>query len=188
MHPTYLSTALILPGLYMEDGKPPHIKGTEFYLGDISDGFAFIDNESLSIYSIEKNKVITIDEIKVGSDNYLEEDLLIIRRNIGIDPECDFYDFSSTNFLDDGDWNDFLFDDANMQCIYEIVKKNYDFQMEQALKNNKLNWIKDNFIFNCSFIALWQEHTSQGFEDLYPEIDCIEFCGEGYVKLIEDQV
>lgn len=186
---TYLSTALILPGLYMEDGRPPEISELEFWDQSQSGGFAFIDNESKAIYSLTRQKIVTLEEIQVDDKNRLSETLIIARSIEGIEADCDFHNSSCINWLADGEYYDMLFDGANFEGedgIAGIVKRNYDYELAQANKNLERykHWLEDK-IFQCSFIALWTTHTSQGYEDLYPELDCIEFLGEGTVILAE---
>lgn len=184
MIPTYLSLALVRPGLYMEDGRPPHISELELWDESNSGGFSFIDNESKAIYSLTRDKIITLEEIKFDENNYLIETLVIPRSIQGISFDCDFHDFSSTNWLDDGDNFDMLFCQENMVEIAKIVMNHYDHEFKRANYNPSRHkyWLESK-IFNCSFIALWDTHSSQGYEDLYPELDFIEFLGEGYVEL-----
>lgn len=200
--PTYISIALINKGLYMENGRPPHVEEFELFDRNQTEGFAFISNESISIYSVDRNKVIELEDIKISKDGYLEEDLVILRSVMGIEFEMDNEDYSQTNWITNGDYAEMLGDEANMKSFYEILIKNYQFELEKSQKFNthqprfcqsghgmhigplKSSW-HDDKIFNMSFIGLFSVHTSQGYEDLYPEIDYIEFLGEGKVSLIE---
>jgi hypothetical protein len=194
MTATYLTAVLILPGQYMEDGRPPKVDDFGFVESE-SGGFSFINNEAKAdvIYSIERKKNITLEDIKVDEKNFLLEELLIIQSFTGVEPECSGDSLSGTNWMDD--YAEMMFDEANMEEIYEITKKNYDYSNERGQKFHEgwrrnpeigpiKNWDSDDKMFLCSFIALWETHSSQGYEDLYPELDRIEFLGQGRVELI----
>jgi len=202
--PVYVRVALLSEGLFMEDGRPPNLSEDEFCFSDSKGGYDFIDNESQIIYSPRLDKNIKLEEIKVSKDGFLEEELLILNSVTGISPECDNHKHSVSNWMDEGDYIDMLGDEANMMAFYEIAKNNYKFELEQSQGFHNYGsrycqggWSKDigpiksswheSKIFNCSFIGLFYPHTSQGFEDLYPELDYIEFLGEGRVELIKNE-
>ena len=173
----------------MEDGRPPGISEFDFWDESQSGGFAFIDNESEAIYSLTRQKIITLEEIQVDERNYLSETLVIIQSIRGIEPESNSLNSPTCNWICDGDYYDMLFDGANFEGkdgIAGIVKRNYDYELDQANKGPKEHehWLESK-IFQYSFIALWATHVSHFYEDSYPELDYIEFLGEGKVILAE---
>jgi hypothetical protein len=192
---TYLTAALILPGQYMEDGRPPGVPEDQIWEENKSGGFGFIDNEARAgiIYSVEQKKNITLEDIKVNEKGLLSEEILIIQSFTGIEPECSGDSLSNTNWMDD--YAEMMFEEANMEGVYEIVKRNYDYSNQRGQKFHEdwrrnpaigpvKNWDSDDKMFFCSFAALWGTKYSQGYEDLYPELDYIEFLGEGRVELV----
>jgi len=194
MIPAYINVAILLPGLYMEDGKPPHTDNNEIYSSaGHGDGYAFLENEARAIYSVDRNKTLKyFDETKVKENGYLDETLLVFRGLRVLQSECSPPQYNG-NWLEE--YIDSISYEENMLAIYNHVRADYNELLfnSQVVPYCQDGWTKhigpkkefwhDEKIIDFSFIACFQVHTSQGYEDLYPEIDCIEFLGEGKVTL-----
>jgi hypothetical protein len=174
MIPTYLTAALILPGLYMEDGRPPNFLASELWDECKSGGFLFVDSESKAIYSLDRKKNVTLDEIQIDENNFLTETLVVAVSIQGISFERDCHNSNSTNWIDNGDNFDMLLCEENMEGIAEIAKSNYDDEFKNANSDpERYSWWLEKKIFHCSFVALWETHMSQGYFDPHPELDAI---------------
>lgn len=144
---------------------------SDFSFGMIAenDGYGYIENEGKVIYSVDRNKIIELEDILVKG-NILQEKLFLFENLIELESRC--------SPPDTGDWLlDYMaesnycdLEEGNMRALYEETTKYYDPKLES-----------DEKIINISFIGFWSVSMSQGYEDLYPEIDYIEYTGAGKV-------
>ena len=172
MIPTFIHSAILLPGLVMEnketvrtaddgvyDGAKPNLDSSEV------DGFEFVGNETSQIYSVDAQKVVTIDEVKVDDQGRLTETLFCL---CGMDELQDCAGPNQWPWL----WKTLLdcdlLHDGNMQCLYEAASQKVD-------RLPKEEWSTDKLL-TVDFLGLWSVELSYHWED-GEQLDDIVFVG-----------
>jgi hypothetical protein len=202
MIPTLIRTAILLPGLSMPD-KPASAE-TIFdptaiitrLPEDPHDGVEWLEAEAKVIYSVDRDKVIKIKDVKVENGR-LAERLFCL---------CGVHEVSAIGgltsrhwfgeFLGDGGYD--LVEENNMAALYEVANDHFQGEIENAKSTDPFpeegsrtltdaDVIREQRLFDQSFLGLWEVSTSQGYYDIAPEIDDISFEGEGRVELMEEK-
>lgn len=172
MIPTQIHGAILSPGLHMDD--PPDnchklINGGLY-------GIDWLENEPAVIYSVDRDQIIKIGEEKVDSSKVLAETLFCLCDIKGLQES--FGDGASSwfrDFLHETGWD--LICEQDMRAMYDVAC---------SLRPADQPFHAASPITNISFLGLWSISTSQGYEDIAPEIDEVTFAGEGKVVLANE--
>ena len=198
MIPTQIDTAILLPGLRMPE-VPPDGRTDAPISGlilDETDGFAWLENEAKVIYSVDRKKVIKIEDVKVDC-GLLAERLFCLCRVSEVGASGGVGEFSRGWFSDFLSEDDFAFiEECNMEALYAVANGHFQGEIDDAKKGNPFavadgepvpdsNIIGEHRLFDQTFLGFWSVSSSQGYYDIAPEIDDISFEGEGRITLIE---
>lgn len=208
MIPTFIHTAILLPGLPMPE-QPEIITTSEAVDADRidslleayeeDDGISWLENEADVIYSVDRKKVIKVEDVKV-ENGLLAERLFCL---------CHIGDVSARGGFTAGNRNWFpellsecgfaYIEEGNMEALYEVANGHFQCEVDNAkasdpfpdlsatpAKSDDSAVIGKRRLFEQTFIGLWSIETSQGFEDIAPDVDDVVFRGEGRVALIEE--
>jgi len=166
MNPTYIETAIYRPGV-----KLTHEEDDDIYLRE--DVTALVDVLGGRIYSVTRDKMIEEGEEAVDAEGRLTEILFVIRHMTeirtcaGRDDHPWLVDYMANVGYED-------LEEGNMLALYEVAVSL--LSGEEAKR----------FVSLASFVGDWIIHTSQGYQDDYPEIDEIEFAGACDIELREE--
>ena len=172
--PTYISVVVMRPGMPMEQPRVPEL--SDFLLNmDGADGFDFLANECVALYSVERNKIVEHEDILVDKDGILKETILGF---------CHLMELTPQVLIDSGPWLwDYIkngsyadLEEHNMAAIYAHASDLIDARLKEGkpARNNL-------FSFSVSFVALWSIHMDRGNWEEPAEIDHIEFHSPGEV-------
>lgn len=215
MIPTYIHTAILLPGLPMpEQPEVVSLAPEVFDPAEVSDddsidslldpcdetdGIAWLESEADVIYSVDRKKVIKVEDVKV-ENGVLVERLFCL---------CHIGEVSASGGLTAGNRNWFsellsesgfaYIEEGNMEALYEVANGHFQCEVDSAKasdpfpdlsaphdKSDGLAVIGKRRLFEQTFLGLWSIETSQVFEDIAPEIDDVVFAGEGRVEPIKE--
>ena len=202
MIPTLIHTAILLPGLSMPDGSAtaePLFDPATIITSlpeDPHDGVEWLEAEAKVIYSVDREKVIKIEDVKVENGR-LAERLFCL---------CDVHEVTAIGGLTGGHWfRDYLsegcydlIEESNMAALYAVANNHLQGEIDDAKKTDPYDdsaavrvpdadVIREQRLFTQSFLGLWSVSTSRGYFDEAPEINDITFRGEGGVTLIEEK-
>jgi len=177
MIPTYITTHILKPGFDME--KKREVGGMILTVPDHNDGFAFVDNESHRIYSVDRKKVIDIDGIAIDAQGRLTETLFLFGDMVELEPVisppdcgpwlCDWLGESGFEELDN----------ENMAAIYGDA----DAMLQHRLGFEDGKSHREDILFTISFVAFWEVESSVDYESGVNEIDAINYIGMGNARL-----
>jgi len=162
MNPTYIETVIYRPGVLFA----PSLEIRRALSLTWDDPNVYLD-EALGgrIYSVTRDKMIQEGEQEVDAAGKLTETLFVVTRLVevrecaGVDQQPWLREYMSQVGFED-------LEESNMAALYEVAV---------SLLPEKLDGYE---IIPVSFLGDWTIHMSRGgFEDLYPEIDMIEFAG-----------
>ena len=158
----------MLPGYLMEAAVRAEQNITTVM--HLDDGFAWLESEAKVIYSVDRHRVIGLDDIVIDADKRLAETLFCycsmveLQGRIGPDGLPWLEDFLSC-----GSYLDLNAD--NMRAMYEVAKD----QPKQVVHVEK-----PDLLVLVDFLGGWEVSGSSSYDEGY-QIDAVDFAGPMWV-------
>ncbi len=206
MIPTFIRTAILLPGLVMNDGRERDpAKASDVLLKAVfPDGIGFIENETLRLYSVDRKIIVDLDNVVLdqtgghedGKDRLAETLFAFCEMTEVAATACPPEDQWLARFMADGSWEDL--DAGTMRALYDVARgmvalpDDPDPTAPKPLAGQDAEAIdksvarvprvsKDDLLITVSFCALWRPVMDGGSLECAPELDHVDFVCVGRV-------
>lgn len=171
---TYIDAVLLRPGYRMEGTHPPRDRD-QIYGARPELGFALLDPEALSVYSVDRKKAIPPEDVTIDADGLLTETIFAVTGITDIEPYAQLKATDCTS----GWFREMLLECDDLSNEIEAIWSDFAPDFANAKPGLQIQM--------AGAIGCWEMETSRGYYDLYPEVEFINYVGRGTVSVLEEK-